>query len=524
MTATVTRPNEKRYRSSPPVGADVRTWLDEVLNRRSAVGFAIGVVRGGKLDFFGGHGLADIGSGERIDERTVFRIASITKTLTAIAVMQLWEQGLVDLDAPVSDALTSFALVSANESYRPPTLRHLLTHTAGIPEVLRASDLLRPDWGDSLALDERMPTLAEHYRDGIPVHTEPGTTFTYTNHGFATLQQVVEDVSGLPFDRYLRSRIFEPLGMTDTDLLRDGRFTSRLATGYVVGRRGPHPVTDRAWVTAGASSVYSTTADMALYIAALTGGGSNDRGSVLRSETLAMMFAPQFQPHPLVPGMGLGFDRLNAGGHLVIGHGGILPGFNSQLFVAPDDGVGVIAWTNGANRAMLWLPTELARLLNQLLGTAEPVIRTDVPQRPETWPGLCGRYQAKGRLTDIRARLMTGFGADVYAQGDRLMLRLLTPIPALFRGLALHPDDETDPYVFRIDLAPFGLPTARIVFSHGDAGASAMHLDIFPMSLHKRAPSKGPKPWQVLAGIAAASSAAMLAVRLVTRTRRRAAA
>jgi CubicO group peptidase (beta-lactamase class C family) len=488
------------------------------------VGFAVGVVRGGRLESFGGHGLADIGSGERIDEHTVFRIASITKTLTAIAVMQLWAQGLVDLDAPVSEYLTTFRLIPAKETFRPATLRHLLTHTAGVPELLRASDLLRPDWGDSLALDEPMPTLAVHYRDGIPLHTEPGTTFAYTNHGFATLQQVVEDVSGLPFDRYLRTRVFEPLGMADTDLLRDERFTSRLATGYSLGRRGPQPVTDRAWVTAGASSVYSTTHDMALYIAALTGGGSNEHGSILRRETLAMMFAPQFQPHPLVPGMGLGFDRLDAGGHLVIGHGGILPGFNSQLFVAPDDGVGVIAWTNGANGAMLWLPTELARLLNQLLEVPEPSIRTDIPQRPETWSGLIGRYQARGRLTDIRARLMTGFGADVFVRGDQLMLRLLTPIPALLRGLALHPDDEADPYVFRIDLAAFGLPNARIVFSHGEREASAMHLDIFPMSLHRRHPARGPKPWQVAAGIAAASSAATLGVRLAARARRRAGA
>ncbi len=524
MTATLGRPKTQRERSAPPSKADVtKTWLDEVLNRRPAVGFGIGVVRDGQLDF-AGHGLADIGSGERIDEHTVFRIASITKTFTAIAVMQLWEQGRVDLDAPVGDSLKAFALIPASKAFRPATLRHLLTHTAGVPELLRASDLIRPDWGDSLALEDPMPTLAEHYRHGIPLNTEPGTTFTYTNHGFATLQQVVEDVSGEPFDRYLRTHIFEPLGMADTDLLRDERFTSRLATGYVLGRSGPKPVIDRAWVTAGASSVYSTTADMALYIAALTGGGSNDHGSILRPETLAMMFAPQFQPHPLVPGMGLGFDRLDAGGHPVIGHGGILPGFNSQLFVAPDDGVGLIAWTNGANGAMLWLPTELARLLNRLLGVAEPGIRTDIPQRPETWPGLIGRYQPRGRLTDIRARLMTGFGADVFARGDQLMLRLLTPVPALLRGFALHPDDVADPYVFRIDLAPFGLPTARIVFSHADGAASAMHLDIFPMSLHRRPPGRGPKAWQALAVAAAATSAAILAARLRARARRGAAA
>ena len=333
--------------------------------------------------------------------------------------------------------------------------------------------------------------------------------------------QIVEDVSGRPFDRYLRERIFEPLGMADTDLLRTERLAARLATGYAPGPHGPQRVTDRAWVTPGASSVYSTTADMARYVAALVGGGSNEHGSILRPGTLATMFAPNFQGDPRVPGMGLGFDRLDVGGQLVIGHGGILPGFNSQMFAAPDTGAGVIAWTTGAHLAMLWLPTETGRLVNRLLGAPIDGIRSDLPQRPETWPELCGHYGFTGRLTDIRARMMTGFGADVYVAGDKLMLRLLSPVPGLLRGLELHPDSETDPDVFRVDLARFGLPTARIVFSRRPGvGATAMHLDFFPMSLHRR-PSgrRRPKAWHLVAFSTLFSTAATLVAR---RLRRRA--
>jgi CubicO group peptidase (beta-lactamase class C family) len=523
-THTPSRPKPRARHSGIPIEElDLDAWIGEVLHRHPAVGFAIGVVRDGRLASFAAHGPADIEAGTPITEDTTFRIASITKTMTAIAVMQLHEAGLVDLDAPANQYLLAFQLVPDTGSSAHATVRHLLTHTAGVPEVLRATDLLRPDWGDSVAPDAPVPTLAELYRGGIRLHGEPGTTFTYTNHGFAALQQIVEDVTGRPFDRYLRERLFEPLGMNDTDLVRTDRLVRRQATGYTPGPRGPRRVVDRAWTTPGASTVTSTTADMARYVAALMGGGSNEHGAILRPETMATMFAPHFQPDSRVPGMGLGFDRADAGGHLVIGHGGILPGFNSQMFVAPDDGVGLIAWTTGGHRAMLWLPTETGRLLDQLIGVPGEGIRTGIPARPETWADLCGHYRPSGRLTDIRARLATGFGADVYVKGDRLMLRLLTPVPGLVRGLELYPDSETDPDVFRIDLSPFGLPTARIVFSREPGGGiTALHLDIFPMSL-RRAPERRRAPaWRMAAVSAALSVGATLLVRRLRRAPQRA--
>ena len=325
MSATLTRTPVRPGGPSLPIESpDMGRWMREILNRHAAVGFAVSVVRTGQPTTFATHGPSDVETGAPITPDTVFRIASISKTFTAIAVMQLWEDGLVDLDAPANDALRAYRLIPAKGSTKRATLRHLLTHTAGIPELIQPWDLLRPDWGDSRPLDGPLPTLAELYGGGIELHGEPGTVFTYSNHGFATLQQIVEDVSGSTFDRYLHERIFEPLGMTDTDLRRTERLAARLATGYEPGSSGPRRVTERAWTTPGASSVYSTTADMARYIQALLGGGANEQGRMLRPETLALMFAPHFRADPRVPGMGLGFDRSEADGHEVIGHGGIL--------------------------------------------------------------------------------------------------------------------------------------------------------------------------------------------------------
>ena len=468
--------------------------VDAMLNRWPCVGLAVGVVRDGSLEFFTGRGVADIASGAPVTEDTVFRIASITKTFTAIAVMQLCERGLIDLDAPAGGYLRAYRLIPARASFRPPTVRHLLTHTAGIGEVLHPSGLLRPLFGETVPAGRPVPSLAEYYRAGLRSRAEPGTRWRYSDHGFATLGQIVADVSGQPLDSYLREHVFGPLGMASTSLARSGLPASRLATGYELRSGGARAVTDYQLVPVGASAAYSTPADMARYLAALLGGGANSCGSVLKPETLATMFEPQYQPDPRVPGMGLAFWRGQLGGHRVVEHGGILPGFTSQIFVAPGDGAGVMAFTNGSRRAMFWLPGETAGLLGHLLGVADGAIRTDVPHHPELWAGLCGWYQLPGPLTDVRARSMAGAGAGVSARHGRLWLRGLSPVPAVCRGFALHPDDPDDPYVFRIDLSEFGIGTARVVFSQQPGGGTtALHLDVMPLSLPKRRAAANPR-------------------------------
>ncbi|HET9140759.1 serine hydrolase domain-containing protein [Actinophytocola sp.] len=469
---------------------EITARVNAILNRRPAVGLAIGVVRNGSLEYFHAHGVADVDSRAPITEDTVFRIASITKTVTAIAVLQLWEQGLIDLDAPAADYLRAYRLVPAKAFFRPATVRHLLTHTSGIPEVVHPSDLLRRLFGETVPAGAPVPALTEYYRGRLRIQSEPGTRFVYTDHGFATLGQIVEDISREPLDRYFREHIFQPLGMTDTDLVRSTRIKDRLATGYTLGPHGPRRVADYEMVPAAASSVYSTPSDMARYLAALLGGGANEFGQVLKPATLATMFEPHYQPDPRIPGIGLGFWRGTTGGHAIVEHGGILPGFNSQIFVAPDAGLAVMAFTNGARAAMLWLPGETAGLLNHLLGVPSEAIRTDIPHRPEIWPELCGRYQLPARLTDARAREMVGAGVEVFTRGDQLRLRVLTPIPTLYRGLALHPDDPTDPYAYRIDLTRYGIGTARILFT-----PNKVHLDLLPLTLHKRPPATTPRLW-----------------------------
>ncbi len=492
---------------------DLQAKVAKVLDRWPSAGLAVGVVRDGSLEWFLGHGVADIASKEPITQDTVFRIGSITKTFTAIAVLQLWERGLVDLDAPANDYLRAFKLIPAKTSFRPATVRHLLTHTAGVGYWRRLSDLLQPGVGSgNRAGRSGAPPLASYYRRGLPVEVEPGTKWVYSNHGFAALGMIVEDVSGQPLDHYLREHIFAPLGMEHTDLVRSERVRPRLAIGYVLRSRGLKPVADREVPTPGGGAVYSTTADMARYVAALLHGGTGEHGSVLKPDTLASMFQPHFRPDPRVPGMGLGFEPGEEGGHRTVGKAGIVSGFLSAMVLALDAGIGVVVFSNTGGLNGRIAPELLASaLLRRLLGLPDQVIRTDIPARPETWSEVCGWYSPDaGPVTNLFVRALVGAGAEVTVRGGHLLLRPLTPIPALRRGLRLYPDDPHDPWVFRVDLSELGYGTRRVVFSGEPVeGRPVARLLLDLTSLQKRPDVRNPRRWVNGALVAGAAALAI---------------
>jgi len=489
---------------------DLRRRVAEVLDRWPSAGLAVGVVRDGALEWFFGHGVADIESKQTITDGTVFRIGSITKTFTAIAVMQLWEQGLVDLDAPASDYLRTLRLVPAKASFRP-TVRHFLTHTAGVGYWRRLSDLLQPGVGSGdRAGRSGASSLAEYYRRGLPVEVEPGTKWAYSNHGFAALGQIVEDTSGQPLDRYLREHIFAPLGMEHTDLVRSERVRPRLATGYVLRSHGLKPVADRELPTPGGGGMYSTTGDMARYVAVLQRIGAGQHGAVLKPNTLALMLEPHFQPDPRLPGMGLAFELGEEGGHKTVGKGGIVSGFHSAIALAPDDGIGVIVFSNtgGLNGRGVSAPLATA-LLRRLLDLPDEAIRTDIPTRPDTWSEICGWYSPdSGPVTNLPTRAIMGAGAEVTVRGGHLVLKPLTPVPAMRRGMRLYPDDPDDPWVFRVAIPEFGA-TLRVVFNRPQEGSTATRLltDIF--ALQKRPDLRNPRRWVNVALLASATAVAV---------------
>jgi CubicO group peptidase (beta-lactamase class C family) len=495
---------------------DLKATVAQMLNRWPSAGLAVAVIRDGGLAWFHGHGLADVTAQTPITENTVFRIGSITKTFTAIAIMQLWQQRLVDLDAPANDYLRSFRLVPAKAGLRPATVRHLLTHTAGIGFWRRLSDLLKPGVGSGVRAGRSgAAPLAQYYRRGLPVDVEPGTKWAYSNHGFAALGQIVEDVSEHPLDHYFRDYIFEPLGMLHTDLMRSERVRPNLATGYVLRSHGLKPVADREVPSPGGGGVYSTTADIARYVTALLSSGANEHGSVLKPETLATMFRPHFQPDPRVPGMGLAFELGEERGHRTVGKTGIISGFHSAIALAPHERIGVIVFSNTGGLDGRGATEPLAAaLIRRLLGLPIDPIRTDIPPRPETWSELCGWYSPDaGPVINLFSRPLVGAGAEVMVHGGHLMMKPLTPIPAMRRGFRLYPDDADDPWVFRIHVPENGMEL-RVVFQDGPRGQSAMHLLLDLMSFRRRSDKRNPRRW--LTGVVT-GGVATLGVRSVLR-------
>jgi CubicO group peptidase (beta-lactamase class C family) len=230
---------------------------------------------------------------------------------------------------------------------------------------------------------EPLPSLAEYYRGGLRVVAQPGTVFAYSNHGFATLGQIIEDVSGTTLERYFQERIFQPLGMRDTDLVRSAPIGARLATGYTLGRRGAQVVPDRVWIGAAAGGIYSTTSDIARFAAALMRGGTNGHGPVLDPAALARCRRP-LPARSSPSGVGAR-SPAEAKRISLVGHDGFVPlqpapgGPRRRRRVVPHQRV---------KGAFLWLQTEF-EAVRDLLGVPDEVVRTDIAP-PRDLDGDCG--------------------------------------------------------------------------------------------------------------------------------------
>lgn len=163
------------------------------------------------------------------------------------------------------------------------------------------------------------------------------------------------------------------------------------------------------------------------------------------------------------------------------------------MVLAPDHGIGVLTFSNTGAFNPRGAPVPVA---NALLDLPEDAVRADVPERPQVWSDLCGWYSfGPGVLLDPQQRALLGAGLEVVVRRDHFTIRGQTPVPAVRKGLRLHPDGD-DPYVFRIDVSGFGAGTSPVVFSRGPGGqVTALHIGLMPMSFQKRPDVQNPRPW-----------------------------
>ena len=351
--------NEQLAPSKIPSGVhkltaqDLEAFLDGIvplqLERDDIAGATIAVVKDGKLLFAKGYGYADYEKKKPVSaEETLFRPGSTAKLFTWTAVMQLVEQGKLDLDRDVNTYL-DFKIPDAYG--QPITLKNILTHTPGFEEQIK----------DLFTVGSESPNLGAYLKTHIPGRIyPPGTVPAYSNYGAALAGYIVERVSGRPFNQYVEENIFKPLGMTHSTFVQPLPLALApfMSNGYQLASDGPKPF--EMVVAFPAGSLSSTGADMARFMMAHLQDGQLGDARILRPETARLMHSRLFALDAAANGMCYGFYEESRNGHRIIGHAGDTLYFHSDLHLIPDAGVGFFVSHNSLGsgnplpRTTLW--------------------------------------------------------------------------------------------------------------------------------------------------------------------------
>ncbi|WP_308218066.1 MULTISPECIES: serine hydrolase [Bacillus cereus group] len=325
--------------------------IPEKMKKENAAGVALVVVKDNQILFQKGFGFSDKEKNTPIDpKKTVFRLASISKVFTASAVMQLVEQGKIDLNKDIVNYMGG--LKYQNNMGEPVTMEHLLTHTTGF-------DYVDPRPEDIHYQENDYTMLKDYVEDNMPtVVRKPGDTYTYDN--FASMLQgyIVQNLTNTPFYKYMAKNIFYPLEMHNSSFVMTNFIKEKLATGYdAKGNAIPFYQTRPTDMPQG--SMFSTGSDVANFMIAQLNDGKFKNNQILQKETVEDMQKTKFALHPKYPNMTYGFEFFSPQSHngqYVFGKGGNIPGFSSLMWLIPEHKIGVFVVTNKDSSA---LPVEV---------------------------------------------------------------------------------------------------------------------------------------------------------------------
>lgn len=285
---------------------------------------AVLVARDGDVLFDKGYGSANLEWKIANDGDTKFRLGSVTKQFTSVAILLLQERGKLTLDSPVKTYLTD-----APAAWDKVTVRHLLTHSSGIPNFTGF-----PDYGSTKTLPATHASLIARFRDK-PLDFAPGEKFSYSNSGYVLLSAIVEKLSGQSYAAFVAENLFKPLGMADTGYDSHAMILPRRAAGYAPSKGGPVNADYISMtIPQGAGGLYSTTRDLLKWQRGLFGG------KLLKPASLAAFRTPYKD------GYALGVLVENKDGVTTIEHGGGIEGFNTSLAYDPDRKITVVVLGN----------------------------------------------------------------------------------------------------------------------------------------------------------------------------------
>jgi CubicO group peptidase (beta-lactamase class C family) len=318
-----------------PVSVDteaVDSFVTEYLDRHGLAGAGVAVVKDGRVLHTAGYGE---GRGGPVSSSTPLAIGSVSKPFTAFAVLQLVAAGKIELDAPVVSYLPELKI--GDDRASRITVRHLLSHTSGLPDPV----IVPP--AESIAED--LSQLQDWQ-----LRADPGTEYAYSNYNSRIAARLVEVVSRTPFATYLEREVFEPLGMTSTRSVTTTRDDEpALNAGHVTAYGLALPAQEMAVMVAGAGGVISTAEDMAQWLAMQTDGGRTPDGQALPQALLAESHSPQ----PGGERAGLGWSLSSDGIEPArVSHSGSLQRFNAQMDLVPSSGYGVVVMLNSFTPTM----------------------------------------------------------------------------------------------------------------------------------------------------------------------------
>ncbi len=330
ICAFLFQPTPATAAGPPDDPAELEAFLDgfmaSAMDRYHVPGLVFVMVKDGQVFLSKGYGYANIAGKRPVDpETTLFRVASVSKLFTGTAVMQLVEQGKLDLHQDVNVYLKGFQLPAVFPE--PVTPLNLLTHTAGFDERVFGMEVRRR---------EDMRPLGEYLAARMPARVlPPGDVFSYSNHGVALAGLIVQNVSGLPFETYVEQNIFTPLSMNHSSFVLTPELQPFLAQGYYFQNHkyqlAPYDFSNDA----PAGSLITCGADMSRFMLAHLQDGRLGDARILSEETARLMHTQQFTHHPKLAGCAVSFMEDFVNGRRLIGHGGNWRGYTSRLVLDP---------------------------------------------------------------------------------------------------------------------------------------------------------------------------------------------
>jgi CubicO group peptidase (beta-lactamase class C family) len=400
---------------------DLEAFLDALipaqLQNRDIAGAVVAVVKDGQILLSKGYGYADFAAKKPVlADKTLFRPGSISKVFTTTAVMQLVEQGKLDLDRDVNDYLD----FTIPKTYPEPiTLRRILTHTAGFEETLK--NLFVPAASD-------MRPLRDYLIAAMPARIfPPDKVPSYSNYALTMAGYIVERISGEPFDKYVAAHILTPLKMDHSTFAQPLPETlePNMSQGYLAAAQGPRKF---EFVTASPAGALSATAnDMSRFMLALLGEGTLEGATILKPESVRAMESRQFELHPALHAMGLILMEYSMNGQRIFGHGGDTIFFHSDMIVMPDAHVGLFISSNSAGGSRVGGGrTEVIRaFLNRYFPepvTASPAI--DLKTAQADGRAVSGIYSGSRRAESTLLKVTAILGQAVVTSDDKGVLMI----------------------------------------------------------------------------------------------------